>query len=214
MLKAVYSLTEQLYAGSHLAIKVVMGDKQPLRFIKNVLECLSTIPQQIEELKRLAASSGATYSLSRALAYSAELDPTEMAKGFPEFKIDGSEFSENDYTSCVKAARVLSPQLVSEMKLKNYQAAYDANHSQIPPPTFKSVNLTPQRRKHIFAPKVDPSSILDDEAIFQALNHYNWDADNLQIEEPEDPVADNAETSQAKDQTAANSDGTEGELPK
>ena len=100
------------------------------------------------------------------------------------------------------------------MKLKNYPVDYDANHSRIPSPNLISVNLAPQRRKHIFAPKVDPSSILDDEAIFQALNHYNWDADNLQIQEPEDPVSDNPETSQAKDQTAANPVGTEGELPK
>ena len=120
-----------------------------------------------------------TYSLSQALAYGEELDPAELAKGFPEFKDDGSEFSQEDYTACVKADQVLSTQLISEMKLKNYQAAYDANHSRIPPPSFTSMNLAPQRRKHIFAPEVDLSSIFDDEAIFQALSHYNYDVDNL-----------------------------------
>ena len=51
-LKAVYSLAEQLYAGSLCTIKAVMGDKEPVKFIKDVLRRLSTIPKQIEELKR------------------------------------------------------------------------------------------------------------------------------------------------------------------
>ena len=54
-LKAVYSLTEQLYAGSLCIIKAVMGDKDPAKFIRDVLRRLSTIPKQIEELKRSAA---------------------------------------------------------------------------------------------------------------------------------------------------------------
>ena len=97
-----------------------MGDKQPLKLIKNVLECLSTIPQQIQELKRSGTQAGAIYSLSRALAYREELGPAELAKGFPEFKNDGSEFSQEDYVACVKDAQILSTQLVSEMKLRSY----------------------------------------------------------------------------------------------
>ena len=174
-----------------------MGEKQPLKYIKNVLENLFVIPQYIPELKRSATRSGAIYALSRALAYREELDPKELAKGFPEFKNDGSKFSQEDYADCVKDAQILSTQLVSEMKLRSYQAAYGANHTRIPPPDLITKNLAPQRREHVFAPEVDPSSILDDEAVFQALSHCNWDVDTLQIQEPKDHSMDDPEVSHA-----------------
>ena len=172
-LKALYSLTEQLYAGSLFTIKAVMTERDVPKFMKGVLEVLSTIPKQIEELKRSAARSGAIYALSRALAYGEEFDPAKLAKGFPEFKNDGSEFTQEDYAACVKDAQILSTQLVSEMKLRNYQAAYGANHTRIPPPILITKSLAPQQREHVFAPEVDQSSILDDEAMFQALSHCN-----------------------------------------
>jgi hypothetical protein len=49
--------------------------------------------------------------------------------------------------------------------------------------------LTPARRKHLFAPEIDPSPLFED-ARFEALTHCNWDVDNLQIEEVEDPEQD------------------------
>ena len=134
-------------------------------------------------------------SLSRALAYSSELDPAEMAGGFPEFKDDGSAFTDDDYARCVKASRVLASQLVAGMDLRSYQAAYDDNNKRVQPPTFEPVDLTPQRRKHIFAPDVDPSPILHEEAVFQALTNCNWDVDNLQIQDQEGSAQDNPEAS-------------------
>ena len=58
MLKAIYTLTEQLYTGSVLTVKAVMGAKEPTTSIKKMLGCLSTLPPQIGELTRSAARKG------------------------------------------------------------------------------------------------------------------------------------------------------------
>ena len=57
-LKAMYTFTIQLYTGGLLTIKAVMGSKEPVKSIKNMLRYLSTLPPQIEELKRSAAQKG------------------------------------------------------------------------------------------------------------------------------------------------------------
>lgn len=117
-LKAVYTFLEQLYAGSLFTIMSVMGHKEPPRFIRDVLKQLSTMPGQIEELKKSAARAGAMISLSRVKAYVPDMDPSEMTGGFPEFNTDGSEFSSADYARCLKETRVLASQLVEELDLK------------------------------------------------------------------------------------------------
>ena len=90
MLKAIYTLTEQLYTGSVLTVKAVMGAKEPITSIKKMLGCLSTLPPQIGELTRSAARKGALTTLSRCLAYAPEINPEEVAAGFPQLKDDGS----------------------------------------------------------------------------------------------------------------------------
>jgi len=70
---------------------------------------------------------------------------------------------------------------MQEPDLKKYQPAYDSNNTRIKVPSFDVVDLTPQRRKHIFAPNINPSSIINDEAIFEALTGVNWTLGNLQI---------------------------------
>lgn len=91
-LKAVYSLVEKLYAGSLRTLVAASNGKKPPWLIKDVLDQLSTMPKQIEELKMSAARVGAISLLSWAKAYQTELDPKEMAGGFPKYKDDGSVF--------------------------------------------------------------------------------------------------------------------------
>ncbi|KAI4981291.1 hypothetical protein ZWY2020_021776 [Hordeum vulgare] len=50
MLKAIYTLIEQLYTGSVLTVKAVMGAKEPITSIEKVLGCLSTLPPQIGQM--------------------------------------------------------------------------------------------------------------------------------------------------------------------
>lgn len=59
--------------------------------------------------------------------------------------------------------------LVEELNMNNCTTAYDSNNQKIKPPSHDVVNLIPPRRKHIFAPGVDYSIILNDEATFEAL---------------------------------------------
>ena len=106
-----------------------------------------------------------------------------MSGGFPEFKIDGSEFSPTDYACYLKETRVLASQLAAELDLTKYQPAHDEENTWVSPPMFQPFDLTPPWCKHIFAPDVDPSIIIQDDAIIQALTTIEWDLNHLQIEE-------------------------------
>jgi hypothetical protein len=162
--------------------------------MKGVIELLSTLPKQVEELRRSAARQGAMAALSRCLAFAPELTAEEMMDGFPSRKDDGSEFTAEDYARCRKASRVLASTLVDELDLSTYQAAYSEPSKRVRGPTFEAKNLTPARRKHLFAPEIDPSALFE-EAQFEALTNCNWDVDNLQIEEVEDPAQDDPPSS-------------------
>ena len=120
MLKAIYTLTEQLYTGSVLTVKAVMGAKEAITSIKKVLGCLSTLPPQIGELTRSAARKGVLTALSRCLAYAPEINPEEVAAGFPQLKDDGSEFFEEDYQRVVKDSRLAATQLAASLDLSKY----------------------------------------------------------------------------------------------
>ena len=47
-------------------------------------------------------------------------------------------------------------------------------------PAYKVMDLFPPTRKHTFAPEVDPSELIDDEAEFQALNGIDWSSPTFQ----------------------------------
>ena len=93
-----------------------------------------------------------------------------MAGGFSEYNDDGSVFSKADFAKCVKEMQPLACQLAQELDMKKYQSAYDSENTRIKAPSFDVVDLTPQMPKHIFAYDIDPSSIINDEAIFEALS--------------------------------------------
>ena len=59
--------------------------------------------------------------------------------------------------------------LVEELDLNKYTTTYDDNNNKIVSSSHDVVDLTPPRCKHIFAPDIDPSLILNDEATFEVL---------------------------------------------
>ena len=65
-LKATYTLIEQLYTGTQRAISTTAHKKQPPTLIKDTLEKLSVLPQQVEELKKSAARADAIIFQLRA----------------------------------------------------------------------------------------------------------------------------------------------------
>ena len=173
-LKAVYMLVELLYTGAQRTIAAISPSKQTPSLLSNVLSSISVLPTRIEENKRSAARVGAITALSRAKAWQAELDPAELATGYPSFKEDGSIFDKKDFAACVKEMRPLASLLVEETDLTKYQAAYTAENQKMPTPAYKIADLIPPIHKHTFALEIDPSELIDDDAEFQALTGINW----------------------------------------
>ena len=79
--------------------------------------------------------------------------------------------------------------------MNNYTTAYDSNNQKIKPSAHDVVSLIPPRRKHIFAPDVDFSIILNDDATFEALTGIDWTSPNLQMAEEEESTQDDPEPS-------------------
>ena len=96
-LKAIYSLTLQLYNGTLCGLVALGGYRKPPSQIKVVLDHLSTLPSQIDEQRQSTTRAGAIVTLGRAKAWQSELDPEEIATGCPEFKDDQSPFEEKDF---------------------------------------------------------------------------------------------------------------------
>ena len=66
-------------------------------------------------------------------------------------------------------------------------------------PAYKVMDLIPPIRKHTFAPDIDPSNLIDDEAEFFALR--GWSKSNYQtVEEEEEPARDEPEASHQQGQ--------------
>ena len=101
-LKAAYTLIEQLFSGSQRAIWVASYNKPAPSLIKETLEKLAMLPAQINELKRSAARSEALTALIQAKAWIPDLEPTDIIKGYPGMKEDGSDFNNDDLRRLTK----------------------------------------------------------------------------------------------------------------
>ena len=64
----------------------------------------------------------------------------------------------------------MTSKLAEESEVSKYQAAYTVQNEKLKAPIYPVMDLIPPTRKHTFAPEVDPSKLIDDEAKFQALN--------------------------------------------
>ena len=130
-LKAVYTLVEQLYTGSQRALAVVALSNEVPTHLAEVLRWLAVLPQRIQELRRASARAGAIAALSRAKAFLPELDPADIALGYPSLKEDGSAFDQRDF-ACVKAVRPVATIIGNDTDLTKYQPRYDAENRRIP----------------------------------------------------------------------------------
>ena len=119
-LKAVYALVEQLYTRSQRALATVALSNEVPTLLVDVLRKLSMLPQRITELKRAFARSGAVPALSRAKAWLPELEPADIAIGYPSLKEDGAPFEQEDLAACVKAIRPVATMIAEEADLSKY----------------------------------------------------------------------------------------------
>ena len=67
----------------------------------------------------------------------------------------------------------LASKLAKETNLSTYQAAYDVENKKMKASVHQETDLTPPICKHTFAPDIDPSNLIDDEAVFRALTGIN-----------------------------------------
>ncbi|XBI19901.1 hypothetical protein VPH35_061312 [Triticum aestivum] len=180
-LKAVYTLVEQLYTGSQRALAVVALSNEVPTHLVEVLRRLAVLPQRIQELRRASARAGAIAALSRAKAFLPELDPADIALGYPSLKEDGTAFDQKDFAACVKAVRPVATLIGNDTDLTKYQPGYDAENQRIPTPRYEALNLIPPARQHTFAPEIDPAGLIDEEAQFEALSGIDWKSSTFQV---------------------------------
>ena len=173
-LKAAYTLVEQLYTGAQRIICTASHNKPAPTLIQDTLMKLSVLLARVEELKKSAARTGAINALIRAKAWVPDFDPIEAAQGYPSLKEDGSEFGEADLRAINWEVSPLACQLAEEADLSHYQAQYDSQNKRIAAPIHESENLIPPIHKHTYAPDIDPSLLIHDEAVFQALMGIDW----------------------------------------
>ena len=159
-LKAVYTLVEQLYTGSQRALATVALSNEVPTLLVDVLKRLSVLPQRFNELRRSSARAGAVAALSRAKVWLPELDPADIAIGYPSLKEDGTSFEQKDFAACVKEIRPVATLIADEADLTRYQPGYDAENRRIPRPHYVVTSLIPPIRKHTFAPEVDSARLI------------------------------------------------------
>ena len=87
----------------------------------------------------------------------------------------------DDYTNIVSEMRPWASKLVEETYISKYHPVYDAENSNVKAPVHQEVDLIPPTHKHTFAPDIDPSSLIDDEAMFRALAGINWATSDFQL---------------------------------
>ena len=144
------------------------------------MKSLAFLPQRIQDLRRSSSRAGAVAALSRAKAWLPELDPADLALGYPSLKEDDTAFDDHDFTACVKAIRPVATLIGNDTDLSKYALAYDSENQRIPNAPYDQISLIPPIRKHTFAPEVDPAGLIDDEAEFEALSGIDWASSSFQ----------------------------------
>lgn len=96
-----------------------------------MLKELSTVPAWIKIHKDSAYRKGVLRGLTLAKAYHPELRPELLAGGFPRFKVDGSEFSKEDYQAVLKETQHHACAIAQMIDLNTYQPNYDEQRRKI-----------------------------------------------------------------------------------
>ena len=166
-LKAAYTLIEQLYSGSQRVICTAAYNKPSPTLIKETIEKLAMLPTRLDELKRSAARSGALTALIRAKAWIPDLEPADIIKGYPGVKEDGSDFNNDDIRRLTKEMRPIASKLADDTDLSHFQPVYDVEGKRQPALIHNVEDLVPPIRKHTYAPDIDPSNLIHEEAVFK-----------------------------------------------
>ena len=191
-LKVAYTLVEQLYSGSQRAISTAAYNKPAPTLIKETLEKLGMLPARFAELKRAATRAGALTALIRAKAWIPDLEAEDIIKGYPCVKEDSSNFNKDNLR------QPAASKLADDTDLSHFQPFYDAEGRRQPAEIHEVEELVPPIRKHTYAPDINPSNLIHEEAVFQALTGIDWSTADFQrlwrdeeVPTPTDPQPSN-----------------------
>ena len=163
------------------------------------------LPARIAELKRAAARAGALTALIRAKAWIPDLEAEDIIKGYPGVKEDGSNFDNDDLRGLTKQMRPAASKLAEDTDLSHFQPFYDAEGKRQPAEIHEVEELVPPIRKHTYAPDINPSSLIHEEAVFQALTGIDWstvDFQRLGRDEEEVTTQDDPQSSSRPDEAS------------
>ena len=141
--------------------------------MSDVLKKLSILPSRLQEDKRSCARARALTALSHSKAWVPDLDPVDVAKGYPTMKEDVTPFEQDDFIACVRGVRPQATILREETNIDKYQPGFDMENKKMATPSNKVTDLIPPVRQHTFAVEIDPVGLIDDEAEFVALNGFD-----------------------------------------
>ena len=197
-LKAAYTLVEQLYSGSQRAICTATYNKPAPTLIKETLEKLAMLPARIAELKKAAARAGALTALIGAKAWIPDLEAKDIIKGYPGVKEDGSNFDNDDLWRLTKQMQPAASKLADDTDLSHFQPFYNAEGKRQLADIHEVEERVPPIRKHTCAPDINPSNLIHEEAVFQALTGIDWSTVDFQrlgrdeeVPTPTDPQPSN-----------------------
>ena len=94
--------------------------------------------------------------------------------------------------------RPLASQLAEEVDLSVHRSSYDVDNKRVDAAVKEAQNLIPLIRKHTCAPDIEPSNLISEEVVFQALSRINWatiDFQPLGGEEEVEPTPEDPSTS-------------------
>ena len=155
---------------------------------------------RLQEINQSCARAGVVTALSHATACVPELDPTDVASRHPSLNEDGTSFDQQEFDARVKEIRPHPKVITEETNLSKYQPAYNEDNQKMQTPAYKVMDLIPPIRKHTFAPDINLSNLIDNEAEFFALRGFDWSKPNFQTaEEEEEPARDELEASHEQD---------------
>jgi hypothetical protein len=180
-LKVTYTFLEQLYTGCLRTIRYVMHAKDMPATIKDTLAILSTMPNQLKELKNSTARAAAIFTLARVKAYNEDVELSDLPGVFPQHDHAGKDFTTEDFNRLRIETQPVATKLAEEVSLDRYQVAYNDAGERIESGSFKAISLIPYGRKDYFVPDIDPSNLIGEADSFAALSAIDWTVDEAQI---------------------------------
>ena len=118
-------MVEKLYTGAQRVLAIISPANQGPSLLSDVLKKLSILPARFQEVKWSCARAGALTALSRSKAWVPELDPADVAKGYPNLKEDGTPFDQDDFVACVRGVHPHATILGDEPNIDKYQSGFD-----------------------------------------------------------------------------------------